>query len=85
MNLRVCHRLLVLVGLVVSACGGQDSAQPGVDAATPDATAPPPDAALPDAPPDASPPDAAPFCGDGIRQEGEECDHQDFGGKTCVD
>jgi hypothetical protein len=83
MSLRVCHRLIVLVGLVVPACGGQSSAVP--DASSPDA-APPPDAALPDAAlPDAPTPDAAPFCGDGIRQEGEECDRQDFGGRTCAD
>jgi hypothetical protein len=80
MSLRVYHRLIVLVGLVVSACG-QAPAQPGVDASTPDATAALPDAALPDA----ALPDAAPFCGDGVRQEGEQCDRQDFGGRTCVD
>jgi hypothetical protein len=74
----------VLVGLVLSACASQEPALPGIDAALPDAA--PPDAAPPDAaPPDAVPPDAAPFCGDGIRQAGEECDHQDFEGRTCVD
>jgi hypothetical protein len=81
MSPRVCHWLTVLGALVVSACGHQEPALP--DAALPDAA---PDAAPPDAaPPDAIPPDAAPFCGDGVRQDGEECDHQDFGGRTCVD
>jgi hypothetical protein len=85
MSLRgVCHRATILAGLVASACGGEQPARPGVDASTPDASVPP-DAAPPDAaPPDAAP-DAAPFCGDGIRQDGEECDHQDFGGRTCKD
>ena len=84
MSLRVCHRLAVgvFVALVVSACTDEQPARPGVDASTSDA---PPDAAPPDAAPDAPPPDAAPFCGDGVRQDGEECDHQDFGGRTCVD
>ncbi|HEX3763331.1 MAG TPA: VCBS repeat-containing protein [Kofleriaceae bacterium] len=74
------------MGLVVSACGGQESALP-VDASspTPDAGVLLPDAAPPDVPPDAAAPDAAPFCGDGVRQDAEECDHQDFGGRSCVD
>lgn len=78
----VCHRLAVFVGLVVSACANEEPALPGVDAAppSPDASVPP-DAAVPDA----ATPDAAPFCGDGVRQEGEGCDRQDFGGRTCVD
>jgi hypothetical protein len=80
MSLRVWHRLTIIVGLVVSACGdGQPKLLP--DAAPPDAA---PDAAPPDAAPDA-PPDAAPFCGDGVRREGEECDGQDLGEKTCAD
>lgn len=82
MSPRVCHRLIVFVAMVASACGHEQPALPGVDAAPPD-----PDAAvLPDAAlPDAAVPDAAPFCGDGVRQEGEECDRLDFGSRTCVD
>jgi len=78
----VCYRLAVFVGLVVSACANEQPA--GVDASpspAPDATAPPLDAAVPDA----ATPDASPFCGDGVRQEGEGCDRQDFEGRTCVD
>jgi hypothetical protein len=84
MSLRVCHRLTVFVGLVASACSDHAPSLPGVDASpspSPDASVPPPDAP----PPDAAAPDAAPFCGDGVRGEGEECDRQDFAGRTCVD
>jgi len=86
MSLRVvCHRFAVLVGLVVSACTDPAPALPGVDASPPpapdagvsDASVPPPDGAASDA--------AAPFCGDGIRQDGEGCDGQDFGRRTCAD
>jgi hypothetical protein len=82
MSLRVvCHRVTVFLGLVVSACTNAEPARPGIDASMPDAGVALPDAA----PPDAAPPDAAPFCGDGVRQPKEECDRQDFGGRTCVD
>lgn len=82
MSLRVWHWLSVLVALVVSsACADERPVLPDASPPTPDASVPPPDAA----PPDAPAPDAAPFCGDGVRHEAEECDRQDFGGRTCVD
>jgi hypothetical protein len=84
MSLRAFHWLGVFVGLVASACVGEETARPGVDASPlpiPDASVPLPDAA----PPDVAMPDAAPFCGDGVRQDAEECDRLDFGGRTCVD
>lgn len=83
MSPRLYPRFMVLVGLVLSACS-ERSAPLGVDAAP---AAPAPDARMPDARvlADAAPPDATPFCGDGVRQPSEECDRQDFGGRSCVD
>lgn len=74
------RRLALLAAALLAGCGDDEKA--GADAATAADAAP----IIADATPaaDATPPDAAPVCGNGMREDGEQCDDgNDMAGDGC--
>jgi cysteine-rich repeat protein len=79
------RRELVVIAALLAACGDDDEGGTTADGAVADAVVAT-DAAVDATVADAAPPDAAPVCGNGTREDGEECDDGNaMAGDGCED